>query len=79
MREMGYQGRNGEFLNDAADDNWFAAAHRAWDAEVREKGWRLNLGDAIDRSLREITIAIGERWPDPEPKLTAAPKKRRAA
>ncbi len=53
---------------DAKDDpelesayRWIRAIRKAWQSEVREKGERLVLADALDRAIRESTIAIGER------------------
>jgi hypothetical protein len=77
FKEMGYAGEEDD---DSFDSKFLSALKRAWSRELREKRERINIADTLDCCIREIVIAIGERWPDEaKPKLTAVPKKKRAA
>jgi hypothetical protein len=70
---MGYKDR------DETWDRWIPAVSNAWRSELKEKGDRLILADALDRAIRESTIAIGERWPaELKSRLAAVPRKRAA-
>jgi hypothetical protein len=59
-RAMGYLDDD---TPDRIHDAWHDAVNGAWRHELKEKGININLVDAVDRAIRESTIAIGKPWP----------------
>jgi hypothetical protein len=70
---MGYMGED----HRPTDRKYCEAATAAWHIEIEKN---LSLVEILERCIRAGVLAIRKRWPaEAKPKLTAVPKKRRAA